>query len=353
MGLTRLEISNLRNLRAVQVELDPGFNALYGANGSGKTSFLEAVYILGRGSSFRTKDLNRVLRDDAEQFFVTGRLDPSLAAIAVEFHAGTTEYRIAGQKARGRLELAEHLPLMFISPESQSLISEGPRLRRRFLDWGVFHVEPGFIPSWQRYQRALKQRNKSLGSPGVDTAWDAELARAAEQITQLRGDYVARLTPYVENYVRDLVALEDISLSFAPGWRQDHSYLEALQASLDQDREYGFTRLGPHRADVIIRVGNRLARDTLSRGQLKLLVFALLLAQVALLNEVTAVRPIIMIDELAAELDTVHRGRLLRVLADLKAQILITVTERDALVAGETIPIRWFHVEQGQVTPAK
>jgi len=349
MGLARLEFSNIRNLQSVRVDLDPGFNALYGTNGSGKTSFLEAIFILGRGTSFRTKDLSRVVYDGAQQFFISGKLDSAPTILGVEFQASGMRYRIAGQNARGRLEMAEHLPLIFISPESQALVSEGPQQRRRFIDWGVFHVEPGFLPAWRLYQRALKQRNKALGSAGVETAWDVELARASELITQLRGDYVARLGPYVELYVRKLMGLENVSLGFAPGWRQGLSYLEALRASLPQDREYGFTRQGPHRADVVVRVGNRLARDTLSRGQQKLLVFALLLAQVALLNEVAAIRPLIMIDELAAELDIFHRERLLRVLAELKAQIFITVTEKRALVGEENIPIKWFHVEQGQI----
>lgn len=353
MGLARLEISNIRNLQSVRLDLNPGFNVLCGANGSGKTSFLEALYVLGRGTSFRTKDLSRVLHNGAQGFFVSGKLNPSMTTLGVEYQASGTQFRVAGQKARGRLELAEQLPLLFISPESQSLVSEGPQQRRRFLDWGVFHVEPGFLPAWRLYRRALKQRNKALGSPGVAMAWDVELARAAELITQLRRDYLARLAPYVELYVRKLVVLECVSLNFAPGWRQDFSYLEALHASLAQDREYGFTRQGPHRADVVLRLGNRLARDTVSRGQQKLLVFALLLAQVALLNEIAAIQPVIMIDELAAELDVTHRERLLRVLAELKAQIFITLTERRALAGDEKIPINWFHVEQGQITPIK
>jgi DNA replication and repair protein RecF len=353
MGLAWLEISNIRNLQSVRLDLNPGFNALCGANGSGKTSFLEALYILGRGTSFRTRDLSRVLRNGAQRFFVSGRLDLSMSTLGVEYQAIGTQFRIAGQEARGRLELAEHLPLLFISPESQSLVSEGPQQRRRFLDWGVFHVEPGFLPAWRLYQRALRQRNKGLGSPGVETAWDGELVRAAELITQFRRAYLARLSPYIDLYIQKLIDLENVSLNFTPGWRQDLSYLEALQASLVQDREYGFTRQGPHRAEVILRVGNRLARDTLSRGQQKLLVFVLLLAQVALLNEITTIQPVIMIDELAAELDVTHRERLLLVLAELKAQIFITLTEKRALAGNEKIPITWFHVEQGRVTPTR
>jgi DNA replication and repair protein RecF len=351
MGLARLEISNVRNLQSVRLDLNSGFNVLCGANGSGKTSFLEALYVLGRGTSFRTKDLGRVLQTGAETFFVSGKLHPSAMTLGVEYQTNGTQLRIGGQTVRSRLDLAGHLPLLFISPESQALVSEGPQQRRRFLDWGVFHVEQGFLAAWRVYQRALKQRNKALGSPGVETAWDTELARAAEQITQLRRDYLSSLAPYIEHYVPALLALEDISLNFLAGWRQDSNYLDALRSSLAQDREYGFTRQGPHRADVVLKTGNRLVRDTLSRGQQKLLVFALLLAQIALLNDVAAIQPVIMIDELAAELDRAHRERLLGVLAELKAQIFITLTERRALSDVENIPINWFHVEQGRIAP--
>lgn len=351
MGVSRLEINCIRNLQAVRVELSPGLNGLYGPNGSGKTSFLEALYILGRGTSFRTKDLSQVLRSGAQQFYVSGRLESLNTSIGVEYQAQGMQFRIGGQAARSRLDLANHLPLLFISPDSHALVSEGPQHRRRFLDWGVFHVEPGFLPAWRRYQRALKQRNMALGTPGVETAWDTELVHAAEGITQMRRDYLGRLSPFVDRYVQRLVDLDEVMLGFACGWRQQHEYMEVLQASLPQDREYGFTRHGPHRADVIVKLGNRPARDIISRGQQKLLVISLLLAQIALLNEETLVRPTILVDDLAAELDIHHRQKLLAVLSELKAQVVLTATEQQSLPASAEDPIQWFHVEHGGVTP--
>lgn len=349
MGLSRLEISNIRNLQPVRIDLNPGFNGLCGSNGSGKTSILEALYILGRGTSFRTKDLSRVLQYGTRQFYVSGKLEVSNLSLGVEYQAQGLQLRIAGQQERSRLELATHLPILFISPESHALITEGPQQRRRYLDWGVFHVEQGFLPIWRRYQRALKQRNKALGTPGLDMAWDGELIHAAEQITELRRNYITKLEAYVDQFVQRLVELEKVTVSYLPGWRQDLSYLEVLRASLLQDREYGFTRHGPHRAEVVIKIGNRLARDSISRGQQKLLVIALLLAQVALLNEVAFIQPVILIDDLTAELDLHHRNRLLEVLSGLKAQTIMTVTEESALPVNNGTPIRWFHVEHGKV----
>ena len=353
MGLAWIEISNIRNLQPVRLNLCSGFNALHGLNGSGKTSFLEALYILGRGTSFRSKNLDRVIRIGANNFYVSGKLEPNLTPLGFEYQTSGPQIRIAGQPARSRMQLAEHMPLLFISPESQSLISEGPQQRRRFLDWGVFHVEPGFLPTYRLYQRALKQRNKALGYPGIESAWDSELARAAEQVTQYRSEYVNKLVPYVEQYIQQLLNIKNVSLHFSPGWRHEISYSEVLRSSLANDREYGFTRHGPHRADITLKVENRLVRDTLSRGQQKIMVFALLLAQVALLNDHTATKPLIMIDELAAEIDVEHRKRLMSVLAELNAQIFITLTEKRALEPYEYPLINWFHVEQGCITKTK
>ncbi len=353
MGISRLEIQNIRNLHSARVDLSPGFNGLYGLNGSGKTSFLEALYLLGRGTSFRTRDLERVLQNGAEQFLVAGKLEFTNTPIGIEYRDKGIEFRIGGQVAHSRLDLAAQLPLLFISPDSHLLISEGPQRRRRFLDWGVFHVEPSFPSVWRRYQRGIKQRNKALvlGTPGIETVWDNELARAAEDITTLRRAYLGKLEPYVDQYLERLVHLDEVSLNFACGWRPGLDFMEALRTSLQQDLEYGFTRHGPHRADIIIKIGNRPARDIVSRGQQKLLVIAMLLAQVALLNEATALRPIILFDDLVAELDVHHRHRLMTVLAELKAQVILTVTERQSLPVSDELPIKWFHVEQGEITP--
>lgn len=336
------------------MEPAPGLNGLYGVNGSGKTSILEALYILGRGGSFRSKDLSRVLRNGAQGFWVAGRLAPENLAMGVEYSPGQgLRCRMGGEPVYSRADLAGHLPLLFISPESHGLITEGPRQRRRFLDWGVFHVEPGFIPAWRRYRRALKQRNQALGTPGVESAWDNELIRAAEEITQLRCDYLKRLSPFVERYVQRLVELEQVTLGFASGWRQGEDYGMVLREALAQDREFGFTRHGPHRADVVVKVGQRPAREILSRGQQKLLVIALLLAQAALLNQATLRGPVILVDDLAAELDLHHRRRLLAVLGELQTQVFLTVTERQELPRSDEFPLHWFHVEQGEIIPCE
>jgi len=351
MALSRLDICQLRNLPLVRIEPHPRFNGLCGANGSGKTSVLEAIYILGRGTSFRSKDLGQAVQAGADSFQLAARLEPRGVSLGVEYQSkGGVHYRLGGEPLRSRLDLAQQLPLLFISPDSHALISGGPQGRRRFLDWGLFHVEPRFIATWRRYHRALKQRNRALGMDGVETAWDPELAQAADQITELRHGYLRRLEPHAINYARRLGAIPDLGLHYSPGWRQDLDFLAALRAGLPQDRAYGFTRQGPHRADLVVKAKSRLAKETVSRGQQKLLVIALLLAQVAVLNEEAGLSPVILVDDLAAELDRQHKALLLEVLQERQAQVFLTVTERQLLPEGD-VAIRWFHVELGRVKP--
>jgi DNA replication and repair protein RecF len=348
MGISKLEINNIRNLQSVKLEPSPGINGFCGINGSGKTAILEAIHLLGRGTSFRARDVKRVLQEGAARFSVSARLQPLNIPIGIEYQQRAIHFRVGGQAARSRLDLVNRLPLLFISPESHALVSQGPQERRRFLDWGVFHVEPRFLPAWRRYQRALKQRNKALGSPGVEEAWDHELVQAGEEITRLRIAYLAQLVIYANQYAALLSAVDELKLLFSCGWRQDMDFMSVLRATLPQDRGYGFTGQGPHRADIHVKVGNRLVRDSVSRGQQKLVVIAMLLAQAALLNVTTAQKPVILVDDVAAELDIYHRRRLLEVLSDLRAQVFLTVTEQQTLPRDD-IPIQWFHVEQGRV----
>src|SRR6476619_3442142 len=180
MSLAELRIENLRCVESAALEFSPELNLIAGENGAGKTSILEAIFLLGRGRSFRTRSSEKLIRHHQPALTVFGRTDdapPRQAGIEISADGGTRA-RINGENARSLLELSGVLPVQAIDPEIHKLIDQGPERRRRWLDWLVFHVEPTFVGNWARYNRALKQRNAALrtSAPVID-AWDAELVR--------------------------------------------------------------------------------------------------------------------------------------------------------------------------------
>lgn len=357
MNLLRLKAANFRNL--VAVNIDPGvhFNLFFGANGSGKTSILEAIYFLGLGRSFRTNLTSRIISYEEECLSVFGQIEGD-EGIAIntgieKSRHGKIRLKVGNEVVASLAELARALPLQLINPDSYSLLNGGPRSRREFLDWGVFHVEHSFFPLWQRYQRALKQRNASLqqGKPSAQVkAWDIEIVAAAEQLAGMRGHYLQQLTPIFFEILTELICLDELTVSYSPGWDKDRNLLAVFEAAFQRDAMLGYTQYGPHRADIVIKINNMPVQDVLSRGEQKLLVLALRLAQGMLLKEITGKRCVYLLDDLAAELDIDRRKHVVQVLAKLQAQVFATAVERDALIDlshyGET---KVFHVEHGEL----
>src|SRR5271163_2091319 len=251
MSIRRVQVTDFRCLQSATLDLDPQFTLISGPNASGKTSLLEALYVLGRGRSFRTRRLEHLIRYGATQFVVFGEAVTAdrRIPVGVEGSAGGVRARIAGDKASTLAELALFLPVQIIDPEVHHLIEEGPSRRRRFLDWGVFHVEQSFVGHWQRYQLVLKQRNAALKArqpKAVVSVWDSDLVRSGEMLGAARARYVSLLSPSAELIGRNLLGME-LSLSYRNGWLKGQSMAEALQQSWGHDLEMGATQVGPHR----------------------------------------------------------------------------------------------------------
>jgi DNA replication and repair protein RecF len=221
-------------LQSVEVDLDPQFTLISGPNASGKTSLLEAIYVLGRGRSFRTRRLDHLIRRGATRFIVFGEVESTNGACPSASRAASgMRARIGGTPAASLAELALMLPVQIIDPEVHKLIEEGPSRRRRYLDWGVFHVEPGFVATWQRYQQVLRQRNAALKARqnrAIVSAWDADLLRYGEEITRARQRYIERLGLQVQGLTRSLLDME-IELGYRTGWPRQQSFAEALAQS--------------------------------------------------------------------------------------------------------------------------
>lgn len=353
MTLQRLEATGVRNLQPFVLALGSGINLIFGANGSGKTSLLEAVHLLGLGRSFRTLRSRRLITDELSECVVFGRFADGHQAGVRKTAGGEAEIRIDGRSQVTMAELALLLPLQLLQPESMALLDEGAKERRAFIDWGVFHVEHGFYPVWARYQRALKQRNSLLRSDKIGRLdarpWDEELGQLAAALHGYRQAYLDVLQPVMQDWLAALLPGVPVELGYYPGWDDQQALAEVLAASWDKDRERGHTLAGPHRADLRVKLGGAPADEVLSRGQKKMTVCALKLAQVALLRAQTGKCCTVLVDDLASELDPAARLRLCQGLEGLEAQVLITCIEpasvRHAFRAAPTM----FHVERGVI----
>ena len=360
MSLSRGSVTAVRNLHAVTLSPSPRINILYGDNGSGKTSVLEAIHLLGLARSFRSVRLNPVIQYEQATCTVFGQValeDGATSNLGVSRERqGDFTIRIDGQNAKGTAQLAEILPLQLINPDSFRLLEGAPKIRRQFLDWGVFHVEPRFMGTWQRLQKALRQRNSWLRHGTLDAvsqaAWDRELCLASAEIDEFRRNYIKALKPVFEQILSELLELEGLTLSYYRGWDKDRELTDVLAASIQRDQQMGHTQAGPQRADLRLRLGANNAADILSRGQQKLVVCALRIAQGHLVSQARRGQCIYLVDDLPSELDEQHRRALCRLLEDLRCQVFITCVDHELLREGWQMdtPVALFHVEQGRIT---
>jgi len=347
VSLASLKVSGLRCLHEAALELGPRLNLIHGANGSGKTSILEAVFLVGRGRSFRTRHTDHLISRGSSSLQVFAQTVQPAHRIGFEYRRDESyTARLDGADVRSLAELPGAFFVEVIDPEVHRLVEGAPGERRRWLDWGVFHVEQGFLEHWLRFSRALRQRNAAL-KQGLDASpWDAEIASHGEQVARMRAEWFESVRPFLVEAIRRLSGLE-LEWSYYRGWSAERSLLEALQEGTERDRARGSTMTGPQRADVHVRVGGKAAKESLSRGQQKLVAAAMVLALLRQLREKQATPPTLLLDDPAAELDTQRLASLVELVAELQCQLIITSLDPDLRIFGQ--PERVFHVEQGAV----
>lgn len=356
MWIRALHVAGVRCLEDVMLAPTGGLNVLVGPNGAGKTSVLEAIALLAGGKSFRTARIEPVVSQSRGGFEVYAEVEGrgGVQRLGIGRQRGAWSLRLNGQSVDRLGRLTEVLAAIFFEPDSHELLAGGGEGRRRFLDWGVFHVEHGFGASWSRYQRALAQRNALLKRAGDDAAqwrsWDRELADAGEPVAAARMRFLALFRPVLESWCQRLAPeLGAPHFKLQRGW-SDASLAEDLTISADRDRSLGHTTRGPHRADWSLRFGDVGGRDELSRGQLKLACFALSRAMVDIYAQQRGEPPVACLDDLFSELDAEHQARCLEALNGADVQVWVTGTELRTSLSRWTGPLRVFHVEQGRVT---
>ncbi|MBK8535714.1 MAG: DNA replication/repair protein RecF [Candidatus Competibacteraceae bacterium] len=359
MWVSSLDISGFRNLRPLQLSCASGLNLIIGPNASGKTSLLEALYVLGRGRSFRSRQPRELIQSGATAFRVVALMagsDGRRVPVGIERDARELTARVGGVPTRSLVELARQIPVLLLNPDSHRLLEDGPKQRRRFMDWGLFHADPGFLDAWRRYGAALRHRNAALRMHATDRvvdAWDGELATAAPLLDRLRGIFCEALGSVLGPLAAATLGKVGVGVEYRRGWPLEpleRGFASWLRAGRDQDRQQGHTRLGPHRADFSVRIADRPPAEALSRGQQKLLVIALVLAQAELYRRHIGDACILLIDDLPAELDAESRARVMQALAELETQLFVTAIEPVLLNAAPWREARTFRLTHGEVS---
>jgi DNA replication and repair protein RecF len=404
--IERLQISNLRNLTQVNLQ-STVCNVIIGANGSGKTSLLEAIFLLSRGKSFRHHQPKRYIQHHQNNTTVYARLNDS-HTLAIQKQAdATTILRLNQATVYNQSILTEQLPTLLIDPSTMDMLEQGSASRRQLLDWLVFHMKQGFHPQWVAYQRLLKQRNSLLKKTRQLTqvqlaelkSWDKGLSNHAALIHHYREQVFTEWQPYFAKSVLQLLPsyAEQLSLSYNAGYDTNVALDIQLNERLEQDLQLGYTRIGNHRADIHVHwrsdnavrsddvidsqatntntassnheVNTKLptlkeqAANVLSRGEKKLLITALRLSQLPLLlnddkdsasfdsGSTSRATPVVLLDDITAELDDRAIGILLSTLAQLPCQVFMTSLTDDIVpLVNELWPKpKLFHVKQGQI----
>jgi len=329
-SLTELNIHNLRNITTARLSLHPHLNVFYGANGSGKTSLLEAIYLLSSGHSFRTREISPLVSDGESTLTVFSRTSTDESISIQKTVAGPTQVKLNMQPCYSSSELAYFLPCQVFYQDIFQIIDAGPSVRRTLLDWGLFHVEQSYHSLWKNYRAVLKQRNALLrqkASARHFAPWNIQLVELAKQLDKKRAEHFSQ---WSLRFQEILTKLTDVPcrIQYYKGWDRKESGKDLatiLEEQLSNDIHRQFTHVGAHQADILFDTSTKKAKQLLSRGQQKIVLIALKLAQASLVRK----ECIYLFDDIASELDSEHLARIIELLPSINGQKFVTALDVD------------------------
>jgi len=357
MSVIELQTVNFRNLITEKLSFHPKLNFITGDNGSGKSSLLESLFYLGHGKSFRSTHLESLIYTDADSFIVSVKTENNIQLGIQRNAQGESKIKINGAKHTKLSDLAKNFAIQIVTPESFKLFVGGPKERRKFVDLGMFHVKHSFSSLWNDFSRTLKQRNACLKNKVNETQltyWTDEFCRLSESIAALRKEYIILLREEVSLWMSIVLPslMDEINIRYSQGWNNKKELKEVLNINISKEYERGYSLFGAQKFDIKFLIDNLSIEHRLSRGQQKLFLLALTFAQTSLIAKVNRLKPILLIDDIGAELDHSSRTAMFSAIQQLGCQTMITAI--DSVALEPLMPVnnnyKMFHVKHGQIS---
>ena len=339
MPYKSLKLQNFRSYDNYTVAFNAGVNIIVGPNGSGKTNLLEALYVISTGVSFRTADRDLV-KHDSPWFRIEATYGDDIRTLtySLEETQSPKHFNLDGVK-RVRLNHQQKIPVVLFEPDHLRLLNGPPSARREYLDGVLGRLQPDFARTRSHFERALLQRNNILKHAERRSAtlddqlfvWNIKLAELSEQIAERRLGLIAFMNNHIDDlYSRIADRPSNVHLEYTSELALDHykrSMLLRLESQLDKDIQRGFTSVGPHRDDFAVHLNGARSDLTASRGEIRSLLLTLKMIELGLLNEQNPHPPLLLLDDVFSELDSIRR----RTLAALASpyQTVITTTDAD------------------------
>lgn len=352
MIIKKVNIRNLRNIADAELNFSPEINIITGDNGAGKTTLLEAIYLLGRAKSFRNGNQNAIIKNDSDQLVLFAIVEgPSKTQKKIGYSKRNAEtlIKIDGVRATKLSELASSLPIFLITPHSHRILEEGPEHRRKLLNWGVFHVEHEYRLEMSEFIRTLSQRNNALKNGTSDlSVWTNSFIEHAYAVNEKQVRYFERWKSEILKISSNIEFLNGLDIKLESGWKRDMSLEDSIESRLQADRERGYTSVGPHRADLLFRLDGIMAKQTLSRGQQKILVTIVLMAQARIQDAIKGKRPVFLFDDMESELDKKSLKIVSNLINQQESQFFITsLSPKNIEKESWKKRFEVFHVEHG------
>jgi len=349
----RLSIRSLRNLTAVDFEAAPRVNVVAGDNGQGKTSLLEAIYLLATSRSFRTERARELIQDGAEFAASRGVVQESSSTReqSAVLTANGRRLQIDGKSPRSVSAYATRTPVVVFHPGDLHLVSGAAAVRRTLLDRVALYSEPASGEDRRRYLRALRERQKILEERGP-------AAPDLEPFEQVAATHGARLAAAHERAAEDLVAaLQEAFRRMAPGSTELEAHYapagsndvcqaaQRLRESRPVDLRRRRATFGPHRDDIELRIDGRSARQHGSQGQQRILALALKMAELDCVRAARDAHPVLLLDDVSSELDPARTGAVYDFIRKSASQVFVTTTRPELFTTAEIGPHErtdWF-----------